>query len=160
MAKPSKPDARIFPIETRFQMMARRDGGIPRDQAIERAAVEIKKAEPGFDAWLDDGLMHLQRLIAEARPADLSWVEGVNTRSRQLCESAGTLGFGLLSFVANSLCDVLDSIEAGGTCNMETIVCHVDALSLASQNSYRRLTPEQVPDLTEGLRRVVERIVS
>lgn len=158
MAKTPKPDARIFLMETRFQKMARREGGVARNDAIERAAVEIEKAEPGFYEWLDDGLRKLKRLIAEARPADSSWVEAANTHSRQLCETAGTLGFQLLSFIANSLCDVLDSIESGGNCNMESIACHIDALNLARQKSYRRLTPEQVPELTEGLRRIVERI--
>jgi hypothetical protein len=34
----------------------------------------------------------------------------------------------------------------------------MDALMLARQKSYRRLRPEQVPELTKGLRRVVEHV--
>ena len=75
-----------------------------------------------------------------------------------MCDSAGTLQFELLSFIANSLCDVLDVIQRDNRDNMESITCHMDALMLARQKSYRRLRPEQVPELTKGLRRVVEHV--
>jgi len=42
--------------------------------------------------------------------------------------------------------------------NMESILCHVDALILARQPYYRALQPEQVPELTKGLRRVVKHV--
>ncbi len=160
MPRQSHPDARIFPVDTRFQKMARREGGVPRDQAIERARAEVEKAGPSFDNWLKDGLRNLQHLIAEAGPAEPGWIENANAQSRQLRDSSGTLGFQLLAFIANSLCDMLDSVEAGAVCDMELIACHVDALNLAQRKSYRRLKPEQVPELTEGLRRVVKRIAS
>lgn len=161
MAKPPSP-ARIFPVDTRFQKMARRVGGLSKDKAIERAQSQIEKVKPGFDQWLDNELRELTSLIAnaEAGKARANWVESANNRCRQLCDSSGTLGFQLLFFIARSLCDILDSIEAGCECNMESIVCHVDALNLAAQKSYRRLQPEQVPELTEGLRRVVQHVVS
>jgi len=160
MPRRSHPDARVFAVDTRFQKMARREGGVPREQAIERAQTEVEKAGPSFDEWLKDGLQNLQRLVAEAGPAESGWIENVNAQSRQLRDSSGTLGFQLLAFIADSLCDMLDSIETGADCDMESIVCHVDALKLAQRKSYRRLKPEQVPELTEGLRRVVKRIAS
>ena len=162
MAKPPRPEARVFPVDTRFQKLARRVGGLSKDKAIERAQDQIEKVKPAFDQWLDEELRELTSLIAnaEAGKAGANWAESANTRSRQLCDCTGTLGFQLLFFIARSLCDILDSIEAGGECNMESIVCHIDALNLAAQKSYRRLQPEQVPELTEGLRRVVQHVVS
>jgi hypothetical protein len=68
------------------------------------------------------------------------------------------MGFELLSFVADSLCDLLDSIADGAECNMESVVCHVDALVLSRQERYRHMQPDQVPDLTKGLRRVVKHV--
>lgn len=154
------PKARTFAVDTRFQKMARRAGGIPRDKAIERAKVEIEKVEPGFDAWLSSELGELTSLVANAQAAKAApdWIEDANARSRHLHDISATLGFQLLSFIANSLCDILDSIEAGAECNMESIACHIDALNLARRKSYRRLTPEQIPELTRGLRRVVEHV--
>jgi hypothetical protein len=162
MAKPPSPEARIFQVDTRFQKLARRAGGISKEKALERAQDEIERVKPGFDQWLDGELRALTSLIADAAAgkAGPNWVESANARSRELYDSSGTLGFQLLSFIARSLSDILDSIEGGGECNMESIVCHIDALNLAAQKSYRRMRPEQVPELTEGLRRVVKHVVS
>ena len=49
MSESDKPEARIFAVETRFQKLARRSGGIPRDQAIEQATLQIDAAKPTFD---------------------------------------------------------------------------------------------------------------
>jgi hypothetical protein len=160
MAKPGKHDARIFAVETRFEKLAKRPGGISRDTAIERAQSGIEEVKPEFDSWLDTELQELAKLIktAELGKADPAWIESANFHSRQLRDSATTLQFELLSFIANSLCDVLDVIQVDNNYNMESITCHMDALMLARQKSYRRLRPEQVPELTKGLRRIVERV--
>ena len=160
MAGTRKHDARLFAVETRFQKLAKHPGGIPRDAAIERAQSAIDDVKPEFDGWLDTELQELASLIksAELGKADSAWIERANLHSRQLCDSAGTLQFELLSFIANSLCDVLDVIQRDNHDNMESITCHMDALMLARQKSYRRLRPEQVPELTKGLRRVVEHV--
>jgi hypothetical protein len=158
----AKQDPNVFEVETRFQKLARRDGGVPKDKAIEQAQNRIEKAKPSFDDWFEEELRQLTSLIADARAAKAGpdWVEIANARSRQLRDSSGTLGFPMLAFIAKSLCDILDSIEAGAECNMESITCHVDALNLVTQKSYRRLEPEQMPELTDGLRRVVQRVIS
>ena len=39
---------------------------------------------------------------------------------------------------------------------MESIVCHLDALLLSRQRPYRNMKPDQVPELTSGLRRVAD----
>jgi hypothetical protein len=158
MAK--QDDARVFEIETRFQRLARREGGVPKDKAIEQAQSRIEKVKPSFDDWFDKELAQLTSLIADAQAAKAGpdWVLLANARSRQLCDASGTLGFPMLAFIAKSLCDILDSVEASAECNMEAITCHVDALNLVTQKSYRRLEPEQMPELTDGLRRVVQRV--
>jgi hypothetical protein len=160
MAGNGKHDARIFAVETRFQKLAKRSGGIPRDTAIERAQSGIEEVKPEFDSWLDTELQELASLIkgAELGEAVPGWIESANFHSRQLCDSATTLQFELLSYIANSLCDVLDVIQTDQNYSMESITCHIDALMLARQKSYRRLRPEQVPELTKGLRRVVEHV--
>jgi len=157
----SFPDARVFPVETRFQKLAKRPGGIPRDKAIERAEARIEEeVKPQFDDWLRAELQELGSEIkaAERGEAAPDWVENANFRCRQLRDSATTLGFPLLAFIANSFCDILDAIEADHKSNMESITCHMDALMLAGQKSYLRLTPDQVPELTKGLRRVVKHV--
>lgn len=158
----AKSDARVFSVDTRFQKMARREGGIPRDKAIEQAQTEIKEVKSHFDGWLAGELKEFMRLMkkVEGAKAGKDWIRTANFHSHQLRDSATTLGFELLAFIAGSLCEILDSIEAGGECNMELITCHIESLLLAGQASYRHLKPAQVPDLTEGLNRVVKQVTA
>jgi hypothetical protein len=161
MTKPPMPDeARIFDVETRFHQRTRRKGGISKERAIEAAQAQIEKAKPGFDQWLDDELKEFASLMKRAEGGEdrSNWLEALDFHARQLRDSATTLGFELLSFVATSLCEILEPIEDGKACNMEAIRCHIDALLLAGQKSYRRLRPEQVPELTNGLHRVVQHV--
>jgi len=162
MAKTKNLEARIFAVDTRFQKMARREGGVPRDIAIKRAQVEIEEVKPGFDQWLDSELQDFASLMknAEIGSGKPDWIETAGFRSRQLRDSATMLGFELLAFIASSLCEILDSIEAGNECNWESLRCHIDALILTRQKSYRHLKPDQVPELIKGLRRIAKRVTT
>lgn len=156
MEENADPTARIFLVDTPFQRMARRPGGVPREEAIQSAQSEIEQIKPGFEEWLD---RELQELIDSAHAGDAKpdWIASANVHCRQLRDVGATMGLELLSLVADSLCDLLDSIAAGGACNMDWIVCHTDALLLARQAPHRHLKPEQVPELIRGLRQVTKR---
>jgi hypothetical protein len=158
MADGDDREARVFTVETRFQKLARQPGGVSREKALENAAAKIEEIVPSFDDWVGQELDALSSLIKKAQAGDAppDWIEGSNAHSRQIRDAGTTMGSELLTFVASSLCDVLDAIEAGAECNMESITCHIDALFLARQRQFRGMKPEQVPELTRGLRRVVE----
>ena len=157
MATPDNQPARTFVVQTRFQEMAARPGGVPRNKALEQAQAEMGQMQSGFEEWFDKELAGFDSLLRSAAPGavDGAWLDRVAFRSRQLRDSAVILRIELIAFIANSLCEILDLIEAGTDCNMDAVSCHVDALRLARQTSYRNLTPEQVPELTQGLRRIV-----
>lgn len=158
MAERQYPQARIFPVDTRFQRLARRRGGVARDRAIKQATVEIEKVKLGFDEWLDKELRDLNELFknADAGAGRPDSIEIAMFLGRELRDVSGTMGFELISFVADSLCAVLEPVIAGGKCNSELIACHIDALGLARQHGYRHVKPEQVPELTNGLYRVAK----
>jgi hypothetical protein len=160
MSEGAQQEARIFPVESHFQKMARRPGGVPRDKAIENAQANIEKAKPGFDEWLEGELQALIGLVKRAEAGDLERkaIDDAAFRSRQIRDVGSTMGFDLLSFVANSLCEVFDATGAGAQYPKDTIDCHVEALLLARQPGYRGLRPEQLEELTGGLRRVVKRV--
>ena len=160
MTTDAADDARVFAVDTRFHQLARREGGVAREQAIARAQVEIEQAKSQFDDWLDAELKEFTNLIrkVEAANAEREWVKIANFHSRQLRDSATILGFALLAHVGGSLCEILDAIEAGGECNMASITCHVEALLLAGQAAYRHMKPDEVPELTQGLNQVVRRV--
>jgi hypothetical protein len=67
-----------------------------------------------------------------------------------------TMGFELVTFITNNLCEIFEAIIAGASPRNEIIDCHIDALLLAKQEQYRHLRPEQLPELNSGLRRVLE----
>lgn len=160
MSDDTEAEARIFDVETRFQTMARRPGGVPRDQAIEHANGSIDEMKPGFDEWAGNELHGLSDAIAQARagmPVD-TWLEKAGLHCRAVRDVGTTVDAELVTFVADSLCDILGAMEAGSKCDVDTLLCHLDALMLVRQPAYRGMSPEQLPELTRGLRRLAERV--
>lgn len=153
-------NVKIFPVETAFQKQARRPGGVPRERALKYAAARVEEAKPEFDDWLGKELEALADVVRKMQggKAPPDWVEAANRHSRHLRDVGTTMGSELLTYIAGSLCEILDEIAGGAACNADSIVCHVDALFLARQRPYWGLKPEQVPELTAGLRRVVDHV--
>jgi hypothetical protein len=155
----SDREARTFFVETRFQRLARRPGGLSRTQALENAQARIEESKPDFESWLDGELRALTDLVAtgvQAGAADPAWAEGIVSHCGQLRDIGTTMGYTLLSFIAGNLCDILEDTNTDAKSNIESIICHLDALLLARQAPYRDMRPEQLPELTGGLRRVAE----
>lgn len=161
MPSPDKPEARVFPVETRFQQLATQPGGISREEAIEKASAAIEDIKPGFDDWADQHLQRLAEIIraAQANAAPPDWLQQAIVVNLALRDVGTTMDYELLSAIADSLSEVLDAVAAGTTADyMGTVVCHLDALLLARQEPYRHMKPDQVPDLIDGLRRVADQI--
>lgn len=159
MSDPSADDPNTFFVETYFQKMARRAGGVPRDQALENARLTLERIKLGFRDWLDNEISDLAGYIRKGRSrpsSDTAWAEAALIHCRQIRDVAATMGFQLVTFVAGNLCEMLDNIIAGATPRNEMIDCHIDALYLAKQEQYRHLSPEQLPELSGGLRRILE----
>ena len=151
---------RVFPVETTFQKQALRPGGVPRERAIKYALSRVEEVKPEFEDWLGNELDALTDVVRKMRGGEAppDWVEVANRHSRHLRDVGTTMGSELLTYIAGSLCEILDEITAGAPCNVESITCHLDALFLARQKRYRGMKPEQVPELTAGLRRVVDHV--
>lgn len=151
---------RVFDVETTFQKYARRPGGVPRDRAIKYAVARVDEVKPEVEDWLVKELDVLSDIVrkAERNEAPADWVDVANRHARHLRDVGTTMGSELLTYIAGSLCEILDEIAAGAACNIDSITCHVDALFLARQRPYWHLKPEQVPELTAGLRRVVDHV--
>jgi chemotaxis protein histidine kinase CheA len=154
--------AREFPVETDFQRKARRPGGITRNQAVGGAKAQIETLKDEFRDWVKDGLTRLQSAIqlAEGQPANAALIEDAFRSSCELRDIGTTMGYELITFVANLLCEVLDNIRNGADYDKVLIRCHLDALQLARQDSYKNVSPDQVPELCDGLRRAAERSMS
>ena len=110
-------------------------------------------AEPGVQELRDLGAAFAR---IESSPNDMSSLDGAHFSCAHLRDVGTTMGFELVTFIANNLCDILDAIKAGAAYDRDVIDCHLDAFRLARMDQYRHLRPDQVPEMTSGLRRVVE----
>lgn len=158
MTKKPHPEARTFYVDTRFEKLARRPGGVSRDQAIASAQAEVDDLKTEFIEWLDQELGNLGAAFAriELSQNDTSSIDGAHFSCAHLRDVGTTMGFELVTFIANNLCEILDAIKAGAAYDKDVIDCHLDAFRLARMDQYRHLRPDQVPEMTNGLRRVVE----
>jgi chemotaxis protein histidine kinase CheA len=154
--------AREFPVETDFHKKARRPGGVTRNQAVGNAQAQIETLKEEFTDWLKDGLDRLQSAIqlAETFPDNAMLVEDAFRSSCELRDIGTTMGYELVTFVANRFCEVLNAIRNGADYDKVLIRCHLDALQLARQDTYKNVSPDQVPDLCDGLRRAAEHSIS
>ncbi len=158
MAQQSDRDPNIFSVDSRFQQLARRPGGVTRERAIEIAERHIEELKPDFGDWLDRELQDLAGSIRQldANPGNAAMLDRAEQACGQLRDVGATMGYELLSFIASNFCHILDAIKAGAAYDKDMIDCHMDALLLARTEQYRHLTPDQVPEMASGLRRVVE----
>jgi hypothetical protein len=160
MSDKPPPEARVFSPNTRFHTLARRPGGVSRKDAIAGAQTKLEEIQPEFGNWLGAEINALAEMVERLKSGDTEaeCIDRALFHSNQLRDVGTTMGFELVSYVANTLSVILERIKAGADCNIDSIVCHMDALTLVRQESYRRLRPDQVPELLEGLHQVAESV--
>lgn len=149
---------RIFAVKTRFQELAQRPGGVPRETAIQQAEAQIEEFRPTFVDWVDRELQDLAAALRKTgrQPPDQAQLDEIYVRCRQLRDTGTTMRLALLTFVADNLCRVLDAVKDGAPYDVEIVDCHVDALHLARREGYRNVHPDQVPEMTSGFQRMLE----
>jgi hypothetical protein len=154
---PEKHRAHIFYVDSRFERLARRPGGVTRDHALAQAQNQVESLKPEFDDWLDRELQRLRTAVGQIDrdPADKDALDSAELTCAQIRDIGTTMDSQLVTFVASSLCAVLDAMKEGAAYDRETVECHLNALLLVKTESYRNLRPDQVPEMTAGLRRVV-----
>jgi hypothetical protein len=159
MTEKKPANVRIFSVKTRFQQMAQRPGGVPREVAIHQAETQVAGYQTEFVDWVENELHDLAEAFRRVQggTANAEQVEEIHRRCRQLHDTGTTMGLALITFIADNLCKVLDTIKAGAPYDGEVIDCHIDAMFLAKKPPYRNLRPEQVPEMTNGLHRMLER---
>lgn len=159
MTDKTPPNVRIFAVKTRFQELAQRPGGVPRNVAIQQAESQIDTVRPDFVNWIDRELQDLAQAFRKIQggQADRAQIDEIDRRCRQLHDTGTTMGLSLVTFIADNLCKVLETVKDGAPYDAEVVDCHIDALFLAKQDAYRNIRPEQVPEMTSGLHRMLER---
>lgn len=158
MSKNTDTSSRLFYPDTRFERLARRPGGVEREAALERAQAAVDTMKTDFGTWIDNEFNALNSALEEiaSDPRNRAAMERAFHSCSQLRDVSGTMGYELVTFVARTLCDILEAYIAGATYDQDVVECHSNAFLLARMEQYRHLTPEQVPEMTAGLLRVVE----
>src|SRR5262249_3654936 len=87
---------------------------------------------------------------------DNAWMEAADIHCQRLADVSATMGYDFVSYVANNLCLMFEAIRRGADYRRDVMVCHLDAMSLGRRDKFGRVKPADVPDLTNGLRRVLE----
>ncbi len=158
MPEARDPEVRIFSANTRFEQMARRPGGVPREQAVAQAQAKINELKSGFCDWLERELDDLTAaiLIFESDPSDDSSLERAYRNALQLEAVCAPMGYELVTFVAGNLCTIFAAFKNGSPYDKGIVDCNINAFLLAKADQYRHLAPEDVPEMTHGLLQVVE----
>ena len=158
MSESDKHKAHIFYVDSRFERLARRSGGVPREKALAAAQGQIETIRPAFGEWLDQELDDLSVAAADADaiPTNMNAVERLDTTCGQIRDIGATMGHALVTFVAESLCTILEAVKDGAPYDAEAVSCHISALRLVRTEPYRNMRAEHVPEMMTGLRRIVE----
>jgi hypothetical protein len=158
MPHPQRQDAQTFYAETHFEQMVRRPGGPLRDEALAAAQLELDELKIGFVDWLNRQLKDLGVALAEldADPRDMAQLDRCYQICAQVQDVGTTMGYDLVTFVAMTLGEILESIKAGAAYEKEMIDCHIDTLFYVMREPHRHLTRNQIAELSSGLRRVAD----
>jgi hypothetical protein len=143
MANPTGDDGALIPVSTRFHSLVRRPGGVSREQAIHAAEAKIGTLQPQFADWLDRELENLIAVLpggqAEATSED-PWLDAAYVHCRAMRDVGATMGFELLTFAANNLCDIIEIVKSGVDCPFDAVESQLSALLLARKEVARALS--------------------
>jgi len=143
--------ARAYFIDTDFHKTARLPGGVTRAEAIDNAQQNLDAITEDFEAALNDKMRDLLALVAPLgdNPVPPDLFGKLCADVRELRDSGTTMGYPLVTFVADNLCKILDLV--GGNITLPTVACHIDAMRLSTLPQYRKASLQNLPELINGL---------
>ena len=65
MPNDAKHEATVFYADNRFERMARRQGCVAREQALENAQTHIEELKSDFIEWLDQEMQELRTALSQ-----------------------------------------------------------------------------------------------
>jgi hypothetical protein len=148
-------------FEGTFSAMARAAGGVDRERAVREAETALVGMRASIDQYIDAELDRLQQAAAALSDgfAGQDEVEALYRPASGLRDVGSTAGFELMTEVARNLCEVLEAVQAGAECSYDVIECHVAAIQVSRQESYRGAGLEGAAALVAGLKTILRRFV-
>lgn len=148
--------------ETRFHRLASRDGGISRGDAIKSVDKLIADLKPTYLDWLENDMIVLAACLNTLKLAQAR-AEDFEKAYRQTCiirDLGTTFGFGAVTEVADSLCELLSRLRANGVRHDGAIETHYRALQIVGLAESDALSHAVDSRLIDGLRAIVEKFPS
>lgn len=144
---------------TRFHRLAKRAGGISRDEAIKRSDAFLNSVKPKYLEWVAADIARLE-LALKGIPGesvlDVSAIEAAYHKARVVRDLGETMGYPLITVVANSLCELLHRFQKAEIYNPAAVDTHFWSLLLVSSTDYEKTSEAATKDLLMGLQKVVE----
>lgn len=134
-------DDNLIPVTTRFHAQVLRPGGVSRERALQSAEAVLGALQPKFAEWLDKELELLIRAIPGGQTevtADDVWLDAAYGHARAVRDVGATMGFELLTFAANNLCDIIEIVRSGVECPIDTVESQLQAMLLAKREVDRQ----------------------
>lgn len=155
--KQAKTEGRTIPVVSNFQRMARRPGGMAKERVIHQADKDMEEIRPAMVEWLQNQVADLDAAVASiiANEANADTIAQARVISDQVRDLGATLGFPLLTFVAGHLGEIFEALTAGANNLSEIITCHHAVLKLSMMEDYRLMSSEDLPELRDGLSKVL-----
>lgn len=144
---------------TRFHRMAKRAGGISRDEAIKRSNAFLETAKSKYHEWVAEDVLRLETALAALRgqtEPDPEALENAYHRTRVIRDLGDTMGYPLVTVVADSLCELLYRFKNANVYSERSVDTHFWSLQLVSTPAYKGEAKEATDNLLSGLRRVVD----
>ncbi len=151
MSESNARSFRLLTIETRFETLARRPGGVPRNSAIATANSNIAATAPDFCRALTARIEKLEKSLNDDVPDSVISATGpFMSEINELRDIGAIVGFPSVTLIAGELCRLFDKAD-GGTRNA-TVGCFVRSLSLCMRREYRHTDQSEVQRLVTNLK--------
>lgn len=162
MSSPENTSAKTFGVVTAFAMKAKRKGSMPRQQALRNAQKLITNLAADYQKWFETDMTALRQIVSEGLeatnaqdPSASHSVDRAHRKATQIREVGSTFDYELITRVAGSLCELLLHLNKIDGQSERIITCHLQALTLVSDTKYQGMKAPDVPDLLDGLRKMV-----
>lgn len=146
------------PGATRFHKLAKREGGITREEALKKAEKFIESLKPQYIEWLRADMEKLQTIVRAFRegvPGPVEW----KAAYRQSCvirDLGSTFDYYTVTDIADSLCELLKRFEGNGVHHQSAVEAHLHALQLVGSTEIKDPAAREGHRLLDGLRQVVD----
>ncbi len=157
MSSQNTTSAKIFLANTQFEKLAKRPGGVSREDAIKSAFSNIDRLKADAIFWIRQGVVRLDQAIQDTwiSADDAARFDFAITLSASLRDVGATVGFPLLTFVCNNLCEILETQKSGVKLRKDIIDVHRMALMLSAQDKYRKSNLDDLPIFKSGFEKIL-----